>query len=144
MAERSAEAVSEAIARDRASISNTPGAERLILDAHTDGDGTFETLMGHNAVATGEPLRFRGRIDGFRALGDYTLDIVHNGTVVDTLRPSAPETFFTYAPEPGTRHYYRVELNGSTPEAETLPAQAIGFHGRKVALRNPVHFDVAD
>ena len=143
-AERSAEAVIEAIARGRASISYAPGAERLILDADTDGDGTFETLMGDNAVATGESVRFRVRIDGFRALAGYTLDIVHNGAVVDTLRPSAPETFFTYAPEPGARHYYRVELNGSTPEAETLPAQAIGFYGRKVALSNPVHFGFAD
>lgn len=143
-AERSAQAVIDAIARGHASISYAPSAERLILDADTDGDGTFETLMGDNAVATGEPVRFRVRIDGFRALAGYTLDIVHNGTVVETLRPSAPETIFTYTPEPGTRHYYRVELNGSTPEAETLPAQAIGFYGRKVALSNPVHFGFAD
>lgn len=140
-AERSPEAVIAALERGRASISYAPGAERIGFEADADGDGRFEAMMGDNLPATGEPVAFRISIDGFRPLAGYRVDILRNGSVVETLRPLQDGPIhFTDTPPAGERSFYRVEVSGNTPEAETPGAALIGFYGRMIGLTNPIYF----
>ena len=139
--ERSAEAVIAALERGRASISYAPGAERVGFEVDADGDGHFEAMMGDNLPATGEPVEFRVTIDGFRPLASYRVDILRNGGVVETLRPLQDGSMrFTDTPPAGERSFYRVEVSGNTPEAETPAAALIGFYGRMIGLTNPIYF----
>ncbi len=141
-ASRTPEAVVAALDAGRASVSYAPDAERIALWADVDRDGRFETLMGDNVtMAPGTPVDFRIDIDGFRALGTYTVTVIKNGSVLQRFRlpVSAPLTF-TDTPAAGARSYYRVEVEGNTPNAETLPAQLVGFYGRFIGLTNPIYF----
>lgn len=141
-ASRTPDAVVAALDAGRASVSYAPDAERIALWADVDRDGRYETLMGDNvAVAPGTPVDFRIDIEGFRALGTYTVTVIKNGAVLQRFRLplSAPLTF-TDTPAADGRSYYRVEVEGNTPDAETLPAQLVGFYGRFIGLTNPIYF----
>lgn len=138
--ERSGAAIVDALDAGHATISYAPAAERVVLRADADGDGRHEMLMGDNAAPPGSAVDFRVTIEGYRPLGTYNLRVIRNGELLREISPDGANVEFSDTPPAGERSYYRVELKGSTPEAETLPAQAVGFYGRMVAVTNPIYF----
>lgn len=133
-------AVLAALKAGNASISYAPTAERVVLAADTDRDGGYETLMGDDAAATGNPVDFRISIDNARALAAYRITVIKNGeTFLEKTVIGEDHLDFTDAPAAGTHSYYRVELRGTTPEAP-LTGQLLGFYGDVIAFTNPVYF----
>lgn len=138
--ERDGQSVVDALGAGRASVSYAPGAERIEFWADTNGDDVDDAMMGDNIVPGGEPVDFRIEIQGFRPLAGYAVIVRKNGAEFQTFRPTGSTIRFTDTPPAGERTYYRVEVEGSTPEAETLPAQLVGFYGRMIGLTNPIYF----
>ena len=133
---RTGDAVLEALAAGRISLSYAPDAERLDLTADADGNGTFETEIGDNLPAQGRPLRFRIEIEGHRSGAPYDLTVIKNGDTLMTFKAEGPSVEFEDTPLPGARSYYRVELRGDTPRAPII--SGVGFGGF-VGLTNPIY-----
>lgn len=134
--DRSGAAVLEALAAGHVSIGNAPTSERIELTADANGDGGFETLMGDNVPANGEPLTLRVRIEGFRRGAPYEIRVIKDGVVWRTVEARRAVTTFTDTRESGQRAYYRVEVRGETPEL-TPAGNALG--GGFVGMTNPVY-----
>ncbi|WP_051278271.1 CehA/McbA family metallohydrolase [Solimonas flava] len=133
-------AVLAALKAGNSSISYAPTAERVALAADTDHDGGYETLMGDDAAATGNPVDFRISIDNARTLAAYRITVIKNGeTFLEKTVIGEDHLDFTDAPAAGTHSYYRVEVRGTTPEAP-LTGQLLGFYGDVIAFTNPVYF----
>lgn len=138
---RSREAVIAAIGRGRVSISANPFAPRVELTADMDGDDRADLMMGDNAPAPANPVRFTVRLAGKREAGPYHVRVVKDGESFATLDIGADGTArFTDTPAATARSYYRVEVDG--PQT---PYPGVDNHlkvaGPTVALSNPIFFN---
>lgn len=138
--ERTGKAILDAVKQGRVAVSYAPGAPRAEFTADVDRDGVFETMMGDNRAAGGEPVAFRVRVEGG---GAALLRVVvkKNGALLQEQYTVGGSLDFEDTPAKGERSFYRVEVHGSTlAEAETAPAWLIGFYGSMVSLGNPIWF----
>lgn len=142
-ADRTGDAVIAAIEGGRVSISASPTAPRVELTADRDADGAPDLMMGDNAVASGQPVRFEVRLAGERAAGVYRVRIVRDGgelSVLDLDGAVTDRVSFTDTPPATGRTYYRVEVRGpQTPFPALANWQRVA--GDMVALSNPIYFN---
>jgi hypothetical protein len=134
--QRSASALLEGMKAGHMSISYAPAAERLDFSADADGDGVFETMAGDSIAGGGKPIVFAMQIAGFRAGGNYTVNVFKNGEPLLARRADVSSLTFEDTPAAGERSWYRVELHGAVPDA---PLGAELVYGEMIAMSNPVY-----
>lgn len=133
---RTAAAILEALKAGHVSISYAPSAERIDFEADADGDQTFETIVGDNIDGTGQTIRFRIEIVGFRAGSTYEVTVLKDGATFRSWRLDSPEQQFEDTPAAGARAYYRVEVRGAVPDS---PAEFAFVYGDFIAMTNPIY-----
>ncbi|MFC4250767.1 CehA/McbA family metallohydrolase [Sinimarinibacterium flocculans] len=142
-ADRSAQAVVDALDNGRVSVSANPAAPRVEFHADLDADGAPDLMMGDNAVASGEPVTFQVKLVGSApALLPYTVRVVTDGYELMSLTifPGQSGVQFTDTPPVGQRKYYRVEVTGPPTLYPQVPL-SIAVGGNMVALSNPIYFN---
>lgn len=142
-AERTTQAVVDALTNGRVSVSANPYAPRVEFYADIDGDDKMDMMMGDNVRPTGKAVKFRVQLTG-NTVSDasYTVKVVKNGSPFDTLQIAGkmPVVEFTDTPATSGRTYYRVMVEGpSTPYPE-VPESA-PLSGNMVGLSNPIFFN---
>ena len=142
-AERTKQALLEALVGGRASVSANPFNPRVELVAGTQANGEMNLMMGDNARADGQAVDFEIRLIGGGIKGaQYKVRIIKNREEFGTLITDAvtQTARFSDTPESGERSYYRVEIEGPQtpyPEVPNCMAQSQNM----VALSNPIYFN---
>jgi hypothetical protein len=141
--ERTLQAVVDALTNGRVAVSANPYAPRVEFLADLDQDGKMDMMMGDNAKATGNPVRFRIQITGNTVAGaSYTVRVVKNGDPFNTLKATGkvPTVEFTDTPKVLGRTYYRVEVEGPPTVYPEVPAST-ALSGNIVGLSNHIYFN---
>lgn len=144
-AERSAQAVVDALNNGRVSVSANPYAPRVEFYADLDADGEADMMMGDNVVASGEPVTFHvNLVGGPPALLPYLVKVITDGQELTslTLFPGRTGAQFTDTPPAGLRKYYRLEVSGQPVLYPQIPL-SIALGGTMIALSNPIYFNFA-
>lgn len=140
---RTREAVVAALTHGRVSVSANPHAPRVEFQADLDRDGRMDAMMGDNARATGQPVRFRVQLAGKPVPGAaYTVRVIKDGAAFGSFPATGdtPTAEFTDTPAAKGRTYYRVQVDGPpTPYAEVPGSTALS--GTMVGLSNPIYFN---
>lgn len=142
-AERSGQAVVDALTNGRVSISANPYAPRVAFYASLHQDGRMDMMMGDNARPTGKPVVFRVELSGKTVSGAlYTVKVVKDGAPFASLsmKGETPMVEFTDTPDTGQRSYYRVEVEGPPTAYPEVPG-SVALSGKMVALSNPIYFN---
>ncbi len=136
------EAVLKSVSAGRVSLSYCPEADRLEFYADTDGNGSYESMMGDVIPSSDIEISFLARIvpvsgpEGEWHRQKYTLHVYKNGEKLCSLRlreDHAPFVVFTDVP--GERAFYRLELHGTVGEG-LLQALVMG---NTLAVTNPIY-----
>ena len=136
-------AILEALVAGRASVSSSPLNPRVELVADADGDGQMELMMGDNAKADGQSVRFAVRLSGGGVPGaSYTVRIIKNRAAFATIvtDPQTRTAYFSDTPAADERSYYRVEIEGPQAVYPDIP-NAMAQSENKIALSNPIYFN---
>jgi len=140
---RTAQAVVDALTNGRVCVSANPYAPRVEFLADLNQDNKMDMMMGDNAKATGQPVRFRVQLTGnTNPDSTYTINVIKNGNPFNTYQAKGkmPAIDFTDTPVAIGRTYYRVEVQGpSTPYPQVLGSMALS--GNMVGLSNPIYFN---
>lgn len=135
-AERSPQAVLDALAAGRASVSYAPTAERLLWRADADGDGAFEAIMGDRIPADGAPVTLRLDIEQPVEGATWQVTVLRNGAVWHTEETRTPRVEVRDTPPAGADTWYRVEVRGEVSEA---PEPARLLYGDVIGVTNPIY-----
>ena len=141
--ERTKQAVLEAMAAGRASVSANPFNPRVELVADPDGDGVMDMMMGDNVKPTGAPVTFEVRlVGGGIDKASYRVRVVRNRDEFVTLitDPETRSVRFVDTPGTGERNYYRVEIEGPQTPYPAVP-NSMALSQNMVALSNPLYFN---
>jgi hypothetical protein len=142
-ANRSTQAVVDALTNGRVCVTANPFAPRVEFYADFDQDGKMDMMMGDNVRSTGKPVRFRVQLSG-KTVGDstYTVNVIKNGDPFSTFRATgkAPLVEFTDTPAAIGRTYYRVEVQGPSTPYPQVPG-SVALSGNMVGLSNPLYFN---
>ena len=137
--ENSPEAILEALASGRASVSFAPHGERVAIWADGDLDGAFETVMGDALPeATGETIRLGVEIGNAEAGVERTIEVYSHAS------PLVPVASLTTTrlretidlPAIDGRGYYRVQLRG---ELQGVGVLLRGLGSRVLSISNPIY-----
>lgn len=134
----SAPALLEAFKEGRVTMSYAATSERVELYADTDGDSTFETLMGDSIPANGLPLSLLVHIHRFNASKKYTVNLFKNSGLHRTWIQTSPDFTIDDLPLQGQRTRYRVEVRGETPDAPKYAVER-GYYGDMIGITNPIY-----
>lgn len=140
---RTTQAVIDALTAGRVSVSMNPFAPRVEFTADLNQDSRPDLMMGDNAVATGQPVRFRVQLAGPVPAGTaYTVRVVKNGNPLDTLQLAGkhPAVEFTDTPAATGRTYYRVLVEGPPTPYPQVP-KSMALSAPMVGLSNPIYFN---
>lgn len=140
---RSGQAVVDALANGRVSVSANPDDPRVELRADLDGDGQMDMMMGDNVKASGKPVTFEVKMVGGGIKGAaYHIKISKNGDDFGAYYtdPSTETVSFTDTPPIQGRTYYRVVVEGPQTPYPQVP-NSMALSGNMVALSNPVFFN---
>ena len=141
--EKSGEAVVNALTNGRVSISVNPNSPRIEFYADLDEDGKMDMMMGDNANAPSNPVKFWVKLSG-TTLPDstYTIKVIKNGREFKTIESSGTDiqAEFFDSVEEIARTYYRIAVEGpATPFPEVPNSMSISKN--MVGLSNPIYFN---
>lgn len=142
-ANRSSQAVVDALTNGRASISANPFAPRVAFYADLDQDGKMDMMMGDNVKSTGKPVKFRVELSG-KVITDsvYTVKVTKNGRNLGSFKitGSSHMVEFTDTPKAIERSYYYLTVEGPPTDYPQVPG-SMKITGNMVALANPIYFN---
>lgn len=139
---RTSEAVIAALTNGRASVSASPHSPRVEFYADRDADGVMDMMMGDNAAAEGQPVRFRIQLTNATPGAIYTVSVVKDGSAFGSFQTTEASAAaeFTDTPASNVRTYYRVTVEGpSVPYPEVPDSQQRS--GNMIGLSNPIYFN---
>ena len=141
--EKSGEGVVNALTNGRVSISVNPNSPRIEFYADLDEDGKMDMMMGDNANAPSNPVKFWVKLSG-TTLPDstYTIKVIKNGREFKTIESSGTDiqAEFFDSVEEIARTYYRIAVEGpATPFPEVPNSMSISKN--MVGLSNPIYFN---
>ncbi|UZD22279.1 CehA/McbA family metallohydrolase [Algoriphagus halophytocola] len=141
--EKSGEAVVDALTNGRVSISVNPKSPRVEFYADLNEDGTMDMMMGDNAIAPGNTVKFRVKLSG-TTLPDssYTIKVIKNGREFESIEASGKDiqVEFIDTPEETGRTYYRIAVEGTPTPFPEVP-NSVGISKNMVGLSNPIYFN---
>ncbi|SFT36232.1 Predicted metal-dependent phosphoesterase TrpH, contains PHP domain [Algoriphagus locisalis] len=141
--QKSGEAVVDALTNGRVSISVNPKSPRVEFYADLDEDGSMDMMMGDNAIAPTNPVKFRVKLSG-TTLPDstYTLKVIKNGREFETMEASGKdiEVEFVDTPEEIGRTYYRIVVEGTPTPFPEVP-NSMSISKNMIGLSNPIYFN---
>jgi len=141
--DRSTQAVLDALANGRVSVSENPFAPRVEFYADLDGDGKMDVMMGDNVKPTGRPVSFRVELTGNTVDGaTYTVRVVKDGNPWKTLEATGkvPTAEFVDTPAQIGRTFYRLTVEGPSTNYPQVPG-SMALSGNMVGLSNPIYFN---
>jgi len=142
-AERTSQAVVDALTNGRTSVSANPYAPRVEFYADLDQDNKMDMMMGDNAKATGKTVTFRVQLSG-NVIADsvYTVSVRKDGRDFGTykMNGSNPVVEFEDAPVAIMRSYYYLTVHGPSTDYPQVPRSA-KVTGNMVALSSPIYFN---
>lgn len=141
--EKTGEAVVNALNDGRASISVNPKSPRVEFYADLNEDGILDMMMGDNANAPSNPVKFIIKLTGNSLLDStYTIKIIKNGRDFKTMEAFGKEiqVEFMDTPEEIGRTYYRIAVEGSPTPFPEVP-NSMGISKNMVGLSNPIYFN---
>jgi hypothetical protein len=140
---RTPQAVVDALSNGRVSVSANPFAPRVEFNADLNLDGKMDLMMGDNAKATGQPVKFRVQLSGNLVKDStYTVTVLKNANKLGTypIAGGSNTAEFNDTPETMSRVYYRVIVEGPSTPYPQVPNSA-ALSGRMVGLSNPIYFN---
>jgi len=140
---RTPQGVVDALTNGRVSISANPHEPRIEFYADRDRDGQMDMMVGDNAQASGEPVRFEVRlVGGSVADATYRVRVIRNSENIGVYEASGanPSVTFDDTPVAGERSYYRIEVEGTRAPYPDVP-NSTSLGGDMVGLSNPIFFN---
>ncbi len=140
---KTGEEVVDALTHGSESISVNPKSPRVEFYADLNEDCILDMMMGDNANAPANPVKFIVKLTGNTLLDStYTIKVIKNGSDLKTLEASGKDiqVEFTDMPEEIGRTYYRIAVEG-TPTPFTKVPSFMGISKNRIGLSNPIYFN---
>lgn len=140
---KTGEGVVDALTNGRASISVNPKSPRVEFYADLNEDGIMDMMMGDNANAPSNPVKFTVRLNGNTLLDStYTIKVIKNGRDFETIEVSGKDiqVEFLDTPDEIGRTYYRIAVEGTPTPFPEVP-NSMGISKNMVGLSNPIYFN---